>query len=100
MALVESLGSNVTDPTKAIALLSLTEQAFEDVDWLPVSPEGMRYVNPNDPRQILRTQAGFPAAYDPMKKGWYVKLSQNGNITYVPMAGNPTLEKIAKDSIN
>ncbi|MNJ71990.1 hypothetical protein D3C77_685950 [compost metagenome] len=89
---------DVADPKKGTILLSLAEQAFEDIEWLPSSPDGMRYTNPNTPGELVRTQSGFSTAYDPLKKGPYAKISKGKNITYTPLAGNPLLEGNTTDN--
>lgn len=91
-ATIAELGLEVTNPIKVHVSLFITDYALQDVNWHSISPDGVLYTNPKDPKQNLRTNSGFIAAFDPLKRGPYVKISQNNTISYAPMAGNPTLD--------
>jgi RHS repeat-associated protein len=54
---------------------------------------GTRYPNPDVPGEQVRVMPGYPNQPIPVRQGPYVVISSGGNITYVPISGNPTLAK-------
>ncbi|MFO7879814.1 MAG: hypothetical protein R6V52_07240 [Bacteroidales bacterium] len=54
--------------------------------------KGIKYVNPNKKGEQILLEKGWPGAKDPLHAGPYMKVSQKGKITRIPLAGNPTLK--------
>ena len=52
---------------------------------------GTRYLNPRKPGESILVEEGWPGASDPLHRGPYVRISGNGQITRVPLKGNPSL---------
>ncbi len=54
--------------------------------------KGIKFVNPNKKGEQILLEKGWPGAKDPLHAGPYMKISRNGKVTRIPLAGNPTLK--------
>ncbi|HEX9865256.1 MAG TPA: RHS repeat-associated core domain-containing protein, partial [Acidimicrobiia bacterium] len=54
--------------------------------------EGVRFLNPDRPGEALMVEMGWPNATDPLHAGPYLRVSRDGVVDRIPLAGNPTLE--------
>lgn len=52
---------------------------------------GVRYPDPDRPGDQVIIEPGDPSASDPLHQGPYVKISKGGQVTRVPLRGNPAL---------
>ena len=55
------------------------------------SDEGIRFADPARRSDQIRLMPGNPNAIDPLHQGPYAVISRNGNVTRIPLEGNPTL---------
>jgi RHS repeat-associated protein len=53
--------------------------------------KGTRFVNPARPGEAIMIEEGWPGATDPLHSGPYLRVSRDGRITRIPLAGNPTV---------
>lgn len=64
-------------------------------DWIsgPMKKgEGIKFVNPAKKGEQILLEKGWPGAKDPLHAGPYMKISRDGQITRIPLQGNPTLK--------
>ena len=64
-------------------------------DWIKGAlkkGEGVKYVNPHKKGEQILLEKGWPGAKDPLHSGPYIKISRNGNVTRIPLKGNPALK--------
>jgi hypothetical protein len=64
-------------------------------DWikLPLNKgEGVKFVNPSKRGEQILLEKGKLGAKDPLHAGPYIKISKDGQITRIPLKGNPSLE--------
>ena len=64
-------------------------------DWIkgPLKKgDGTKFINPNKKGEQILLEKGWPGAKDPLHSGPYMKVSRNGEITRIPLAGNPILD--------
>ena len=65
-------------------------------DWIkgPMKKgDGIKFVNPAKKGEQILLEKGWEGAKDPLHSGPYMKISRNGKIDRIPLAGNPTLKK-------
>lgn len=70
-------------------------QSLIPKDWIsgPMKKGvGIKYVNPAKRGEQILLEKGWPGAKDPLHAGPYMKISRNGQITRIPLQGNPTLK--------
>jgi len=63
-------------------------------DWveLPLKKgSGVRFLNPARPGEAIMLEDGWAGATDPLHSGPYLRISRNGQIVRIPLAGNPAL---------
>ncbi|HET7117824.1 MAG TPA: hypothetical protein VFI29_15120, partial [Hanamia sp.] len=63
-------------------------------DWIrgPMKKgEGIKFVNPSKKGEQILLEKGWPGSSDPLHVGPYMKVSRDGKITRIPLAGNPVL---------
>ena len=82
-------------------LPSLRGATWEEVeslipkDWTRVplnKGEGVKLINPVKKGEQILLEKGWSGAKDPLHAGPYMKISRNGQITRIPLSGNPTLK--------
>jgi len=70
------------------------EEAIPE-DWSETparTGRGKRFGDPRRPGDQIRVMDGHHADPDPVKRGPYVRISKNGNVSEpIPLKGNPTL---------
>jgi hypothetical protein len=54
---------------------------------------GTRFLNPERPGEAIMIEDGWPGASDPLHSGPYLRVSQDGTITRIPLEGNPVLDQ-------
>jgi hypothetical protein len=54
--------------------------------------EGIKFVNPAKKGEQILLEKGWPGAKDPLHSGPYMKISKDGQVTRIPLQGNPTLK--------
>jgi hypothetical protein len=54
--------------------------------------DGMRYLNPHKPGDSIIIENGTPGVNN-VPGGPYVKMSSNGKVERIPLAGNPVLKR-------
>ncbi|MFD0203999.1 MULTISPECIES: WXG100-like domain-containing protein [Saccharothrix] len=54
--------------------------------------DGTRFLNPDRPGESIIIENGWPGHADPVHRGPYVKISKDGQVTRIPLEGNPALE--------
>lgn len=80
------------------SLRGATWQEAEDIipkDWKrgPLKKgEGVKYINPHKKGEQVLLEKGWPSAKEPLHTGPYMKISRDGQVTRLPLAGNPTLK--------
>jgi RHS repeat-associated protein len=102
-AVVESSNEITSGVTRSLDDLNSMKGAkwseAEDIipkDWIqgPLNKgEGIKYVNPNKNGEQILLEKGIPGAKDPLHSGPYMKVSRNGEVTRIPLEGNPVLDK-------
>ncbi|MBW3518753.1 hypothetical protein [Flavobacterium sp. NKUCC04_CG] len=64
-------------------------------DWIKGAMkkgEGIKFVNPAKKGEQILLEKGWQGAKDPLHAGPYMKVSRNGQVTRIPLSGNPTLK--------
>jgi len=54
--------------------------------------EGIKFVNPAKKGEQILLEKGWQGAKDPLHSGPYIKISRDGQVTRIPLQGNPTLK--------
>lgn len=54
--------------------------------------EGIKFTNPNTRGEMILLEKGWKGAKDPLHAGPYMRISKGGQITRVPLKGNPILK--------
>ncbi len=65
-------------------------------DWIknPLNKGvGIKFVNPNKKGEQILLEKGFLESKDALHRGPYMKISKDGNVTRIPLEGNPTLKE-------
>jgi transposase-like protein len=73
--------------------LDLTETALRRRVEKPLRKgQGTRFLNPETRGEALMIEEGWPGATDPLHVGPYLRVSRDGKIVRIPLAGNPVLK--------
>lgn len=54
--------------------------------------EGIKYLNPDKKGEVIMIEKGWPGHTDPLHQGPYARISRDGQVTRIPLEGNPTLK--------